>query len=378
MKIAIVRQRYTPYGGAERFVARAIKALQERAVDVTLITRHWQGQESFNVVSCNPFYLGRLWRDWGFARSVCRQVRGSDYHLVQSHERIACCDVYRAGDGVHREWLAQRRRVMDLPGRLGLLANPYHHYVLGAERRLFASSRLKAVICNSYMVRGEIQTHFGVPDHKLHVVHSGVDTSAYSPQLAEQHRAPVRRQWGIPEDAPLLLFVGSGFERKGLPAALAALRHLAGDTHLLVVGKDKKLAAFQRGVRQQGLEARVHFAGAQRDVKPFYGAADAFVLPTLYDPFPNAVLEAMASGLPALISNKCGAVDIVKHETNGWICDALDIGSIARGLELLCSPGQRSAMGEAARTTVEGLDLATMSERYVQLYWHLLEQSRAQ
>ena len=102
MRLAIIRQRYTPYGGAERFVEKALEALLERSVAISLYTRHWPQTrlQLIEPVLCNPFYIGRLWRDWSFARAVGRAVAKRPSELVQSHERLLCCDLYRAGDGV--------------------------------------------------------------------------------------------------------------------------------------------------------------------------------------------------------------------------------------------------------------------------------------
>ena len=102
MRLAIIRQDYAPYHGAERFVETALEALLERGIAITLYTRLWpQTQlQLIEPVLCNPFYVGRLWRDWSFARSVCGKIAKHPPELVQSHERLLCCDVYRAGDGV--------------------------------------------------------------------------------------------------------------------------------------------------------------------------------------------------------------------------------------------------------------------------------------
>ncbi|OYW23636.1 MAG: hypothetical protein B7Z49_03555, partial [Hydrogenophilales bacterium 12-63-5] len=110
LRLAIVRQRYNPFGGAERFIERAIEALQGHRVDVTMITRAWPAGSARQALPCDPFYLGSLWRDWGFARAACRAAAAAGFDLVQSHERLHCCDVFRAGDGVHREWLRHRAR----------------------------------------------------------------------------------------------------------------------------------------------------------------------------------------------------------------------------------------------------------------------------
>jgi UDP-glucose:(heptosyl)LPS alpha-1,3-glucosyltransferase len=371
LKVAFVRQRYAHDGGAERFVSRALDALRSRNVSLTLVTREWRGGEGFEVIACNPFYLGRLWRDWSFARAVCRELGKRPFDLVQSHERIACCDIYRAGDGVHREWLKQRSRVLGRAGRLGLALNPYHHYVKAAERAVFTSARLKAVICNSRMVRDEIKRYFHLPDDKLPVIYSGVDTSVYHPDL-KKHRAEIRARYGIPEGATLFLFVGSGFERKGLSALLQAMARLPDNVFLLVVGRDKHAQRFQRDAGALGLSRRAFFAGAQSDVKPYYGAADALALPTLYDPFPNVVLEAMASGLPVVTSLQCGAAELIENGRNGFAGDALDVEGQAGFMRALLDEQTRQRLGLAARQTVEPLTLAAMSNRLAQLYQALL------
>lgn len=372
LRIALVRQRYTAYGGAERFVERAMDALSAQGAQLTIVTRRWPGHADHRALSCDPFYLGNLWRDWSFARCVCRTLQGQDFDLVQSHERIPCCDVYRAGDGVHCEWLRQRRRTLGALGRLGIALNPYHRYVLAAEKKLFASPRLQAVICNSRMVKEEIRDYFGVAEEKLHVIYSGVDTTAYQPALKAQHRHAMRTQYAIPVDAPLFLYVGSGYARKGLTPLLQAFTELPPEAYLLVVGKDRKEAAFRAAAERLGVAGRVRFAGAQSDVKPFYGAADVFVLPTLYDPFPNVALEAAACGLPVITSHKSGAAELIEDGKSGHICDALDVASLADAMTHLLDPDTAAAMGAAARAAVEPFGLEKMGAELLSLYNSLL------
>jgi len=78
---------------------------------VTVLAREWTGDPG-RVIRCDPFHIGRLWRDWSFARAVCREIARRPFDFVQSHERIACCDIYRAGDGVHAQWLHNRRAIL--------------------------------------------------------------------------------------------------------------------------------------------------------------------------------------------------------------------------------------------------------------------------
>jgi len=370
MRVALVRQRYSAQGGAERFIERARGALGEQGVAVTVLAREWTGDPG-TVVRCDPFHVGRVWRDWSFARAVCREVARRPFDLVQSHERIACCDIYRAGDGVHAQWLHNRRAALRALGRFGLALNPYHRYMLAAERRVFESPRLRAVICNSRMVESEIQARFGFAK-KIYVIYNGVDLQSFHPRLREVHRARARAELGIPDGSMTYVFVGGGFERKGMFRLLPAFRRGAdARAHLIVVGGDKTETRAKSLARELGIGDRVHFLGARDDVRPWYGAADAFVLPTLYDPFPNAALEAMACGLPIIVTFQCGAAELIGEGANGMTCDALDAASLAALLGRL-DPVRAREMGVRARETAARFGLEAMAQRLVALYRELI------
>ncbi|HEX8011883.1 MAG TPA: glycosyltransferase family 4 protein [Casimicrobiaceae bacterium] len=378
MRLAIIRQRYTPYGGAERFVEAALEALLERGIAITLYTRSWPQTrlQLIEPVLCNPPYVGRLWRDRGFARAVCAKISSHPPELVQSHERLLCCDVYRAGDGVHRVYLEERARDASPLARRVLEWSPYHRYVLGMEQRLFASPALRAVICNSKMVKDEIRERFGCAESALHVIYNAVDSDVFSPKLKE-HRGAVREKLGVPEAATVFLLVGSGYVRKGVARAIAALARLPGDTYLFVVGRDKARGRYKRFAQEHGVAHRVALLGPQEDPRPFFGAADAFVLPTLYDPCPNAALEAMACGLPVVTSTKCGAAELVLEHDAGFVCPARDVDSLARHMMTLTDALARATLGARAREAVLPLTPANMTLQLVLLYRELLAAAHA-
>ena len=215
------------------------------------------------------------------------------------------------------------------------------------------------------MVKHDIRRRFAVAEDKLHVIHNGVDLEHFHPGLREQHRSGVRAALGIGEDVPLILFVGSGFERKGLFPLLAALAELPA-AELLVVGKDRRLGQARRRAAALGILGRVHFLGGQADVRPYYGAADVFALPTLYDPFPNAVLEALACGLPVLTAPGSGAAELVSEDC-GLIVDALDSRAQGEALAALLAL-DRKAVVAAARATASQCGLADMAQRLIDLY----------
>jgi UDP-glucose:(heptosyl)LPS alpha-1,3-glucosyltransferase len=376
MKIAIIRQRYNPYGGAERFVERALGALVQEGAEVTLITRNWAGAEAhtgYRQVLCDPPAHGRVARDRSFARCAQTAMERDGYDITQSHERIPGCMVFRAGDGVHAAWLDHLRRVRGAVGRLGLAINPYHRYVLAAERAMFAHPALRAIICNSRMVRDEIVRYYGVPEEKLQVIYNGVDPAVFHPGLMRQYRDSLRADHGIASDTPLFLFVGNGFERKGVPQLLRAFAAMQRrDARLAIVGGDKKLSAMRRLAERLGVHDRVLFAGTQKDVKPWYGAADAFVLPTLYDPFPNAALEAMACGLPVLCSSTCGAAELIFDERDGFVCDALDIAALTNRLDRLAGRQTTMQARIAISAKIADFSLEKMAKQLTVFYRGLM------
>lgn len=372
VRLALIRQRYNPFGGAERFIERAIAALERGDTEVTLITRAWKKEGSRRALIVDPPYAGRLWRDVGFSRSVRSLLAREHFDLVQSHERIPGCDVYRAGDGVHRQWLANRMKHAPMLERLGIGLNPYHRYVCAAERAMFEHPSLRAVICNSRMVAAEIRRHFSIATEKLHVIYSGVDLDYFHPEHRRAMRAASRKDLGCPEGDTIFSFVGSGFARKGLATVIDALAVTGQrDLRLVVAGQDRGMAKFVARAARAGVGDRVTFLGGLEDVRFVYAAADCFILPTRYDPFPNAALEALAMGLPAIVSSQCGAAELISPGSNGWVCEPDAVTPLARLMVEMAGAGMSKFEG-VARITAEGFGIDKMADQMIDLYAKLL------
>src|SRR4051812_39769166 len=374
LRLAIVRQRFNAFGGAERFIARALPAIERTGIDVTLICRNGAGWEARQLLRIDPFYVGKVWRDWSFARAARAAWRRRGFDLVQSHERMPGCDVYRAGDGVHRRWLDLRALAAPLIERLGIALNPYHRYVCAAERKLFEHPRLRAVICNSRMVSEEIRRGFRIAPEKLHVVYNGVDLEYFHPRKRDELRGPTRAELGCQPRDTLFLFVGAGFARKGLAAAIEAMKLAAHSSFwLIIVGTDRESHRF--AAQAASLGQRVRFLGGREDVRPFYAAADCLVLPSRYDPFPNTALEAFAMGLPAIVSSRCGAAEITQSGVNGWVCEPDDAKGIARLMHEADVAIRAGTLPQAARATAERYGLDEMAGKLGTLYASLAREA---
>lgn len=385
-KIAIARQRYNPFGGAERFVEGALSALSRSGdVEVTLLSRSWEESAATasnrRVEIVNPAYsrlpFGRVNRDRSFAEAVGDIIRSGRFDLVQAHERIPGCHIFRAGDGIHAAWLRHRQVGQTTLGSWWQRLDPYHAYTVGAERAMFRHANLRAVICNSAMVAGEIRDEYGVTPEKLHVIYNGVDLDVYSQENLLKSRNSVRKEFKIPDSAPLILYVGSGYQRKGVKSLLDAMKCeilCKIDARLAIIGADKHLDRYKRMAERDNITDRIIFAGPQRHVAPWYGAADVFALPTQYDPCPNAALEAMAAGLPTLTSPTCGVAELIRSPLAGAVVSPQEpeamAAELARLLEAVAQPDAKARL--AARACVAHLSWGAMSQQLQKLYAELM------
>lgn len=353
MKIALIRQRYTPFGGAERYMARLVSSLLAAGHAVHVIAAAWETDDTAGVTFHRvPVRAPFGWlRAIVFARNARRLVANERFDLVFSLERTLRQDVYRAGDGCHRRWLRQKNLGKGWPARLATMLNPLHWTYLALERRLFTDPALRGVIANAAFVRDDIVNIYGVAPEKVRIVRNGLESAAFDRSAAPESRAGLAEEFGLGDELRLL-YVGSGFERKGVPALIRAAARLSVPFRLFVVGKGRA-AKYRRLAARLGIGDRVVFTGPRKDVNRFYLGCDVFAFPTRYDPFSNATLEAMAAGLPVVTSRFNGVAELIDSGKNGFVVDdPLDTAAIAAALERLAPPAVRERLGEEAYRTV--------------------------
>ena len=376
MKIAILRKKYTFHGGAEGFSQSLITQLSGAGHEVHIYAISWTGVPParnvyFHKVPAVTF--NSFLRDLTFALSSKRQVARDHYDVIQSHDKTLYQDIYRAGDGCHSEWLRQRWRRTGLFGRLSMLLNPYHWLILGLERSIFKKHRYRKIMAISEMVKRNIIEHYGVPADDIVVIFNGVDLERFHPKNKERYRQEVRRQYGVTDTEFVTLFVGSGFERKGVKYLLEAAELLDVPVTIMIVGKGSE-EKFRHGVRKQ----RVIFCGPQKQIERYYAAADAFVFPTIYEPFGNVHLEALASGLPVITTKNSGASEVIEQGRNGFVVKAPeDIRAIAEGMQKLLDRDLLRAMAGEARRTAEKFTFERYTGEIMGLYSGIMKEKSA-
>ncbi|MCC7519670.1 MAG: glycosyltransferase family 4 protein [Verrucomicrobiae bacterium] len=304
----LLRRRYDAAGGGERFAARLIRALASRGWRVRVVAEEWPetGDERVSVVRVPTRSPA------AFARAWIEHLAPAAEGVVFSLERTARQHLYRAGDGVHATWLERRAPSRSRIGRAFASFNPKHRAVLRLERATFDPKNTGRILANSPMVRDEILARFEYPADRIEVVSAGVDLNMFAPCRDDGRRAALRARFGVPREAIAWAFVGSGFARKGLATALRlAAAQRAAPVRLLVLGRGDP-GAPRRLAERLGFGERLAFLPEGTPALDVYHAADAFILPTIYDPCSNATLEAAACGLPVITTPSNGATAFVE------------------------------------------------------------------
>jgi UDP-glucose:(heptosyl)LPS alpha-1,3-glucosyltransferase len=341
--IAFVRRGYSPTGGAERYLKRLARGVIEAGHEIQLIASNDWPEDQW------PFGLIRRVSAEsviGFADEL-EQIRPQLHcDALFSLERVWSCDIYRAGDGVHRAWL-ERRRKFEIPLKQFVrAANRKHRDLLQLEESLFAHRKAGRVIVASEMVRHEILDLFGYPADKIEITRNGVpiDKFRFDPELRETAREHLK----LKPDQIALLFAGSGWERKGLLFAIQAMALCKnGKMRLLVAGRGNEGLYKTTRLRFWRKEP-VQFLGEVADLVPVYAAADIFILPTIYDPFSNACLEALACGLPIITTRANGFSEIIENTVHGSIVDhAGNLIGLRDAIWFWSDPSRRAAARSA-------------------------------
>ncbi|HXV83529.1 MAG TPA: glycosyltransferase family 4 protein [Candidatus Binatia bacterium] len=298
--------------------------------------------------------LGRTARLWSFARLAPTIIGRHGCNVVVSFGGMVSPDVLRSGGGPHRVFLQKLAEAEGFRRRIWQELSPYHRSVLALERRQFQPGHYKRILAVSEGVKRELSATYGVAEDKITVIYNGVDEKRFHLNLRDQFRAHIRNQWHIPLNAPTVLFVGSGFRRKGLDRLLKAWSSpQIKDLYLVVVGDDAQRARYQAWAEEQAKE-KIIFVGRRDDVERYYGAADLLALPAIQEAFGNVVLEALATGLPAVVSQIAGAAEILSGAlAEGIIAHPENPKEMAAKLLAMLERGRNGDFSQAARKLAE-------------------------
>jgi UDP-glucose:(heptosyl)LPS alpha-1,3-glucosyltransferase len=357
MKVALAHKRLDLKGGTERDLYRTAEGLRDLGHEVHLFCAEFEVEAPRDTFSHRipALPLGRSARLWSLAGWGPGTIRKHRCDLVVGFGRMAEQDVVRSGGGTHRGFLQRLGEQGGVRQRLWPRLSLYHRSLLALESRQYSAGRFSQIIAVSNEVKRDIIDQYAVPAERITVLYNGVDHERFHPSLRNRWRCLVRRELGIPERAPVVLFVGSGFRRKGLDRLLAIWNFSSvQNVYLLVVGDDARLSQYRVRANAAAGE-RIIFAGRQEAVERYYSAADAVALPSIQEAFGNVVLEGLSCGLPVVVARGVGAAEILDGSlTEGIVNNPEDPAELAQKITAQLRRAKDPACGAEARRLGEG------------------------
>ena len=370
-KIAVVIPKYGLVGGAEQFAAELTGQLCNRT-DYTfqVFANQWEGNtcavsfQKIPIVSF-PKFLTTL----SFAWFVRRRLRQAPFDLVHSHERIFEADLFTLHGIPHRYWIEHVRKKKSM--------SLYDLGTAWVENKLVMESRCKKFIAVSELTRQIFLNEYPVDPARVTVIHPGVHLPDYPAADKNDLRAAVRRKHGVGDQDTLIVFASMNFEIKGLDDILLSLGRLHGRfgrVKLMVAGKGD-LKKYANLAAEAGISDDVIFAGVldRNQMNDMYLAGDLYIMLSKFDTFGMVVLEAMAAGLPVIVSGRVGAKDLVEEGKNGFVVeDTSDHDLIASKIQNLLDGSRRKMLAEAAYYTATQNTWKRVTDQYSELYRELL------
>jgi len=370
LRIAVLNRVFSPAGGgAESYSIRVVEQLAARHevhVFAQRIEHQWPGV-SYHPVPCpltRPRWINQLW----YALYTWRATRRG-FDVVHSHENTWHGHVQTIHVKPVRTNLLAGRSGWKLVARwLKIVLSPRLITNLCLEAARFKPRPGRHVVLASEALRAQALAAYPGAAAMMSVITPGVNLPAETPSRAE-----ARRLLGLPQSGALLLFVANDYARKGLDALLLALARLPEGVMLIVVGNPAGIAQYQDKARSRGLDKRVHFLGAMKDVDLAYRAASALVHPTLDDTFAMVVLEAMAYGLPVVLSGPahCGISSMLQDGQNALLLkDPRDDRELAGAVSrVLDDPALAAKLSDGGKRFAQGHTWEEAARGYEALYW---------
>lgn len=354
MKIGLVIEHFDARrGGAEMWTCQFARRVARLGHEVHAIARDFAPEMRDSGVTFHRVEAGasRL----AFAAAAEATARALPLDIVHDN-----------GDGWYGDVLLPHAGIRDAMFEQQMLIEPrwlrpikrltarwlprYREFRQLGERQYGDSQRVYLAI--SQMLAANMRRHHRVPDRQIRLVYNGIDTDRFAPEQTLPHRKAMRAQLGVADDEMMLLCVAMNFRRKGVPTLLRATARLAAAGHRVrtVVLGGKRLGPWQRMLNKLRIADRVTLLGHVGDPRPYYGAADAYVLPTFYDPCSLVVLEALACGLPVVTTRFNGAGELITPGREGYITnDPADEVELTAALEPLFDANVCEEMKPAAR-----------------------------
>ncbi|MBX3390543.1 MAG: glycosyltransferase family 4 protein [Phycisphaeraceae bacterium] len=382
MRIAFVLDRYDAVGGgAQRWTHDHAQRLLHDGHHIHIYARSIKGAPAgarTHLVEIGQLAAGRRLR---FGAAVDRMLQNEKFDIVLDMGDGWQADVMMPHHGIRRYVYQQRSRLshglLRWARPLGFAVLPRYREFRKMERLQYAKKGAAAIVAVSEMVRRQLLSTYPIEPSRVVVIHNGVDLGRFKPDDSGVNRDQIRSElkW---QSRTIYLTVAHDFKLKGVDRILAAMAHLRGrgrDAGLIVIGGGD-IPKYERIARHMGVANDVIFMGDQEDPVPYYHASDVFVLPTLYDPCPLVVMEALACGLPVITTSYNGATELMTLPRDGVVLnDPMNVMELALAM-LRFDEAETARLAPERATASRRVDLCAtrMYEKHLEVYREILRE----
>ena len=357
MHVAFAIFKFFPHGGSARDLAKIVLRCRERGHEVRIYALQWEGPhlDGVETVALAARGVRSHVRQRRFAALVADHVARHPVDLVVGMNKMPGLDVYYAADSCF-EAKARNQRPW-----LYRLSSRYRHYA-GFERAVFAEHGHTRILTIAPGQDAAFRAAYRTPAHRFHALPPGIERDRAATEAAGR---AVRSELGVADADLMLLFVGSGFVKKGLDRAIAGMAALPfalrERVRLIVVGDDRA-TRFRRLAKRLGIAARVQFVGGRDDVAACYRAADALVLPAYDEAAGMVILEAAGAGVPVLATANCGYASYLRAADAGIVTpEPFEQGRFNADLERLLTADERGEWSRRGREIANDDRLSAMA-----------------
>lgn len=372
MNIAFINRIFNPtYGGLERFQVGLVHKLIQKGINVTVFAEEWDDYsiKDIEIIPVKRSHEKFLPNAVKFARSVQKMIEHHKFDCIFANTPFYPCDIHRAGGGIHQYWYKFRA---DELGGLHKFEKylPRYKAALNLEKKIYTNDNVSFQVANSRLVKAQMIEFYGYPEERIHVIHNGIDFNVFSKVWCKKNRVQLRRNMKIADSDFVILFPSNNFKRKGFSVLAEAVKQsrFNNQINILAVGRDK--------ARYPGVRIRIE--GHQDNILPYYAVSDCMILPTMYEPCSNVVLEAMACGILPVTSPTNGASEFISHGENGFILDSWDdVYNLRQIIEFLYSNRKtKDEISHNAADSVKGLTVDTNADKIFNLCLNVISYKR--
>jgi len=328
-----------------------------------------------------PHLINYLWWFFAnrFARIWYRRIRGLRHDIVFS-PGVNCLDPDVVSvHVVFAEYIRRNRAEMEFARNSAsswpalLHRKLYYELIAFLERRLYTRRELRLVLI-AQRTEDELRRFYGRSE-EFPILYVGLDHEIFNSARRIAKRGAARRELNITEDDFVLLLIGNDWRNKGVMVILEAMERLRDlPVRLLLVGREN-VTKYRDLVAEHHLADRVHFLSPRPDVEFYYAAADVYLGPSLEDTFAQPPAEAMACGLPVVVSSANGTSEIITDGTDGFILrDPADSTSLAGMIRRLYVDQEfRARMGKSAAETTKQYTWERNGEDLLKIFQEILQ-----